>query len=96
MTSVLNDLVKNDNSNTDNQNRVLEKIEEIFNQKFDTSYIDKGNDFNFTLDNIIYTITSTSNQKNNENKDVSTIDLGQCETEPKTNIKYLKMIVYIY
>ena len=75
LTSVLNDLVKNHNSNTDNQNRVLEKIEEIFNQKFDTSYIDKGNDFNFTLDNIIYKITSTSNQKNNENKDVSTIDL---------------------
>ena len=54
-------------------------INNLFNQ-LNISNIDNGNDESSTIDNISIIITSTKNQKNNENKKMLTINLGECET----------------
>ena len=71
------------NSNKEIQDQVLEKIRDIFNNGFDTTDIDKGIDFTYNIKNINYTITTTLNEKNNEDKDKSSINLGECENKLK-------------
>ena len=44
--------------------------------------IDKGNDFIYSVENIIFEITSTKNQKNKESN-LSTINFKECETKLK-------------
>ena len=64
----------------DIKDEFLQDIKENIKEGFNTTEIDKGNDTIYIKDNIIYTITSTSNQKNNKNKsNISSIDLGECE-----------------
>ena len=67
------------------EDKVLEKIQEIFINGFNSSNVDEGNDINFSYSKVIYTITTTSNQKNNENKNISTINFGECEDKLKEN-----------
>jgi len=59
--------------------------------------ISKNEDIMETKDNVQYQITTTDNQKNNINKNVSTIDLGTCEEKLK-NIygidKSLPLIIF--
>ena len=69
----------NKESNKKKEDEVVGKFQELFNNGFDTSNIDKGNDFSINYNQIKYTITTTLNQKTNDNKDESTIDLGECE-----------------
>ena len=46
---------------------------------FNTTDIDKGNDFTFSNGKITISITSALNQKNNNYTNISTINLGNCE-----------------
>jgi hypothetical protein len=78
-----NETINFNNSNLEIQDKVLEKILEIFDGDFDTTSIDNGNDIQISFDKINYTLTTTSNQKSNENLNVSTIDLGECEIKLK-------------
>ena len=64
-----------------------------------TSEIDKGKDYIVKKDKVSYTITTTSNQKNNTNNNVTTINLGKCEDKlkekyiiPKNDILYILKI----
>ena len=78
-----NETINFNNSDLEIQDKVLEKILEIFDGDFDTTSIDNGNDIQISFDKINYTLTTTSNQKSNENLNVSTIDLGECEIKLK-------------
>ena len=42
-------------------------------------------DISITINNVIYTITSSKNQKNSKNKNVTVIDLGDCENILKSH-----------
>jgi len=62
--------------------------EEILNDKME--YLLKNitnGDLSMDIENIIYTITTPENQRNNKNKNVSTIDLGECENKLKEHYK---------
>ena len=65
-------------------------------EKLNIANIDGGKDEKISDKNISIIMTSTKNQKINENEKVITIDLGKCENILKKNIIYHKMILYIY
>ena len=48
-------------------------------EDYNTSYIDKGEDDIYEYEKMYITLSTTKNQKNNTNKNVSTIDLESCE-----------------
>ena len=77
----------NDNkteTSIENQNNFLKNIQESLLDGYDTSNIDNGTDLIHSDNKYTYTITSTSNQKNNKKNDnKSTIDLGNCENKLK-------------
>ena len=50
----------------------------IFNE-IDKNYIDNGNDFVISTNEITYALTTTKNQLMKINEDKTTIDLGECE-----------------
>ena len=59
---------------------ILKIIEKGFiSENYDTSNIDNGNDEIINTEKLIITFTTTQNQKNNINNNMSTIDLGECE-----------------
>ena len=72
------------------QEQILENIQELFHTGFNRTNIDKGNDLIIINSKVSYTITTTSNQKNNENNNVSTINLGECENKLKHNYNISK------
>ena len=51
--------------------------------KINKTYMDYGEDITIKEGNIIYSLSNYNNQKNNENKNVSTINLGDCEAKLK-------------
>ena len=66
------------------QNEYLINVQSIFNKGFNTSNIDNGKDWIYMRGNIIYSITTTKNQRNNRNNtNMTTIDLRDCENELK-------------
>ena len=64
-------------------NELIQNIQNSLITGFDTSSIDNGEDFITTVGEITSTITTTKNQKNKENDNVTTIDLGKCEDKLK-------------
>ena len=81
------DICNNTNLDAD---KVLLKIEEEFKNGGMDSLIKKitegeKKDFSIELDNLIYTITTPENQKNQKNKNVSTIDMEECINKLKEN-----------
>ena len=87
----INDIIKNINKNDNSINeeikyydQILKNIEDIFTSNdFDTFDIDKGEDQVIEAEKIKITLTSTQNQKDNINKKMTIIDLGECETRLK-------------
>ena len=80
------------------EDKILKNIEIMFTSKdYDTSNLDNGNDVIFKYDKMIVTLTTSQNQKNNSNSNISLIDLGECERllreefEVKDNL-YIKKI----
>ena len=71
--------INNNNYNTENINEIIrKKIEELIHIQDKTS-IDQGIDEEYSLNNILITLTTTKNQKNNEYKNRTSIDLNACE-----------------
>ena len=59
---------------------VLTNIEDYYTSKnFDTSNLDNGNDEAIEIGKAKVTFTTSENQKNNLDSDMTTIDLGDCE-----------------
>ena len=61
---------------------IFDKINiSILINKFNKSYIEAGNDIELKEDTILYTLTSTNNQKNNilKNKNITSINFTNCE-----------------
>ena len=97
-------LDKSEIENMSNE-RQIEYYDNIINNiekamaNYDTSEIDKGQDEVIEVGKTIWTFTSVDNQKNNINKNVSIIDLGDCEISlrqhyniPKSQKLYIKKI----
>ena len=76
---------KNDKINKDKkqeeiklQDKFLENIEEGFtSENYNTSGIDNGNDEIIQYNKMTITLTTTDNQRNNDNNDITTIDFGE-------------------
>ena len=84
-TEYFNNTIKiNNNKTFDKDNMILEIREEMLNGKKELLLNNITNeDLIVIMENIIYTITTPENQRKNKNKNVSTIDLGECENRLK-------------
>ena len=59
---------------------ILKELENTFtNVNYDTSESDNGKDEIIETEKMIVTFTTTQNQKNNLNNNMTSIDLGECE-----------------
>ena len=59
---------------------IIEKIESIFtSENYDMTNVDKGEDEIIETEKMTVTFTTSNNQKNNLNNNMSTINLGECE-----------------
>ena len=77
------------NNNLDIQDKYLKIIIDNFTKGFNISSIDNGEDEFFHSGNVQYTLTTTTNQRNNKNKNISIIDLGECEIKLKQEYNIL-------
>ena len=73
----------NEQVNKEVEDKALQNIQEELIESFDTSEIDEGENIVIKLKDSIVTISTTENQKKEETKNVSTIDLGECENKIK-------------
>ena len=63
-----------------NYNQILEKSELIFtSNNYNLTNINNGEDEFINVNKMLITFTTTENQKNNKETNMSTIDLGFCE-----------------
>ena len=60
---------------------LIKIIEKGFTQNYDTSNMDKGHDDIIKTEKITVTLTTVQNQKNDENKNMTSIDLEECENQ---------------
>ena len=74
--------IYNEKEDREKQDNILRNIQNNI-YKLNTTDIDRGIDMAYFKEKTTYTITSTKNQKNNKDNNVSTIDLGECETKLK-------------
>ena len=86
INDVIQDLIINKNKTEDKgkdkeyYNNIINKVESIFTSgKYDTSKLDSGKDEIITAEKITITLTTSKNQKNNTNNNMTIIDLGECE-----------------
>ena len=76
-----NEIEKSKEKETKYYDNVLQSIENGFtSESYDTSSIDNGKDEVIKADKLTVTFTTTENQKNNINTNMTTINLGECET----------------
>ena len=73
----------NSEANKEIEEKVVENIKEELTKDFDTSDIDKGENIVIKQKDSTITISTTENQKNEKNNNVSTINLGDCENKIK-------------
>ena len=74
---------------------ILNNIEKIFTHNYDMSKLDNGEDESTQIDKITITLTTTENQKANINKNLTIIDLGECETLLRENYNAYNKTLYI-
>ena len=82
------------------QDKLLKNVEEGFtSDKYDTTNLENGKDDIIQDNKLTITLTTSDNQKKNENNNMTTIDLGDCEYElrlayniSKDNKIYMKKI----
>ena len=65
-------------------NNLIKKVEKTLTENFDTSKLDKGQDEVIKTEKLIISFTTSQNQRNNINNNMTTIDLGECETLLRT------------
>ena len=95
----INDMIEDLMINKKNETEKLTKEEEIefydnlfqiiekgFTDNYNTTKLDNGQDEIITTDKMIVTFTTSQNQKNNINNNMTTIDLGECETLLKNEL----------
>ena len=81
----ITEMIKNISMNiTDNKvshyDKLLKLIEKYFqSEEFDTSNLDKGNDEFIPFEDMLVILTTTLNQKNNINNNMTLINLEECE-----------------
>ena len=62
-------------------NNLIKNIEKEFNENYNISKLENGQDEVIKMDKIAVTFTTPQNQRNNNiNNNMTTIDLGECET----------------
>ena len=62
------------------QDKILELFEKSFtSENYDTSEIDKGNDFVAKNEKMTISLTTIDSQKNNKNDTLTKVDIGPCE-----------------
>ena len=67
---------------TQNKTDLVNEMKKQLINEINTTEIENGNDKEIEEENII---TTTANQKNSENKNKTTIDLGECEYKLKSH-----------
>ena len=87
---MIQDLLNNNNNETKEKSKeeqieyydtILNNIESSFtSENYDTSNLDNGEDEVIETEKMTVTFTTTQNQKNNSKSNVTTINLGECET----------------
>ena len=98
--NVINYNSKNKEEEIKYYDTILKNIEDFFtSDNFDTSDLDNGNNQIIELEQVKITFTTTQNQKNNINDNMTNIDLGECEKSLRQaynlssdEIIYLKII----
>ena len=73
-----------DNIPIENRNQSIEDIIDSLLDELNIEDIDSGKDKKTKKDNLEFIFTSTDNQKNNEEKNNITMNLGQCENKLKS------------
>ena len=67
---------------TEFYDNIVSNVEDILtSENFNTSSLDGGEDQVIQTEKMTITLTTSQNQKNNTNNNISTIDLGECEVE---------------
>ena len=89
LKNMLKDILINERNNTDKKSEeeeityydnILKNVEEIFtSDNYDTSNLDNGKDDILETEKMTITFTTSDNQKNNINNNMSSINLGECE-----------------
>ena len=85
---IQNILLKKDNNKTKDKedennyyNEIIDSIENVFtSENYDTSKLDDGEDQVIETEKMTVILTTSQNQKSNINNNMTTIDLGECET----------------
>ena len=73
---------KNNNQENSNEDILIKNFEVFFtSENYNTSKIEQGEEEIYKEETFTITLTSSGNQKNNINKNMSRIDLSQCEIE---------------
>ena len=87
--SKINDIFKENNDTTEKNeteeiiyyDSYIKKVEEAFtSENYDTSDLDDGKDEIIETKKVTFTLTTTQNQKRNFDNNMTTVDLGECET----------------
>ena len=81
---LIKNLIKNETekqiNETEYYNDIIKNIESIFTSgSYNKTKIDNGEDETITIDKMTIAFTSLKNQKNNKIKNVTTLELGNCE-----------------
>ena len=71
------------NTTENNKTKFVENIKNELLNNINIVDIDKGSDLSLVNDDLLITFTSTINQKNESNKNKTTISLGECEIKLK-------------
>ena len=79
----INFISNEEKNNKEIEEKVVESIKEELTNSFDTSDVDGGKDIVIEQKDSTVTITTTENQKNEQSSNLTTIDLGECETKLK-------------
>ena len=85
--NVIENIIKKEKNETNTKEEeieyydtILENIENAFtDENYDTSDLDNGKDEVIETEKMTVTFTTTQNQKNNLNDNMTSIDLGECE-----------------
>ena len=80
ITKDILNITYNKTEETNYYDTIIERIEDYFtSENFDISQLDSGKDEQIITEKMIITLTTTENQKNNENVNLTRIEFGDCE-----------------
>ena len=81
LVNEINEAEKSKEKEIEYYDNILKLIEEGFiSENYNISNLDNGEDEIIKTEKMIITFTTTENQKNNKNNNMTSIDLGECET----------------